>query len=51
MNLSKKTEIELQMQKINLWLLGGGKGRGERNWEIIYMWAYKLGLTYTQSYI
>ena len=23
MNLSKKTEIELQMQKINLWLLGG----------------------------
>ena len=45
MNLSTKTETELQMQKINLWLMGGGGKGGEGiNW--------KIGIdTYTLLYI
>ena len=43
-----KTEKELQMQKTNLWLPGGGGRRGWTNWEIgidIYTLQYIKQIT------
>ena len=45
MNLHAKQKQELQLQKTNLWLPGGKKGRGI-NWEVginIHTAMYKTG--------